>query len=47
MAPAALGALLAMALASVRQRTRQPSLPRMSEEWLRNHDVDAGRDLPW
>jgi len=47
MAPAALGALIATAAALLRRRTRQPSMPRMSEEWLRNHDIDYRRDLPW
>ena len=27
--------------------TRQPSVPRMSEDWMRSHDVDRRRDLPW
>jgi hypothetical protein len=47
MAPVAFGALLATVAAVLHHRARQPSLPRMSEEWLRNHDIDAGRDYPW
>ncbi len=47
MAPVALGALFATAAALLHRRTHKPSLPRMSEEWLRNHDVDYRRDLPW
>ena len=46
-APAALGALLAAVTAVLRHRARQPSMPRMSDEWLRSHDIDAGRDHPW
>jgi hypothetical protein len=45
--PAALAALIAAAAALVRRRTRQPSMPRMSDDWLRSHDVDYRRDLPW
>jgi hypothetical protein len=45
--PAAVGALIATAAAVLRRRTRQPSVPRMSEHWLRGHDVDYRRDLPW
>jgi hypothetical protein len=47
MAPVALGSIVAAATALLRRRSRQPSLPRMSEEWLRNHPVDYRRDLPW
>jgi len=45
LAPAFLGALLtlfAAAAASIRRRTRQPALPRMSDNWLRTHDVESG-----
>lgn len=45
--PAALAALIASAAALLRRRTRQPSVPRMSEDWLRSHDIDYRRDLPW
>lgn len=46
MAPVALGALVATVVEVLRRRTRQPSMPRMSEEWLRNHPVDYRHDLP-
>lgn len=36
-----LGAVLAM----VRRRTREPALPRMSDEWLRTHEHDTGWQL--
>jgi hypothetical protein len=45
LAPAFVGALLtlfAAAAASIRRRTRQPALPRMSETWLRTHDAESG-----
>ena len=38
----ALAALVAAAAASIRRRTRQPALPRMSGEWLRAHAAAAG-----
>ena len=48
-APAFLGALftkvaalLTRAAAGVRRHTRQPSLPRMSEEWLRTYNAHSG-----
>jgi hypothetical protein len=47
MAPVALGALFATAAAILHRRARRPPKQRMSEEWLRNHDVDYRRDLPW
>jgi hypothetical protein len=47
MAPAALGALLAGFVAVLRHRARQPSLPRMSDDWLKSHDIDSGRGYPW
>jgi hypothetical protein len=49
LAPAFLGALAALltaaytaAAASIRRHTRQPALPRMSDEWLRTFDADSG-----
>jgi hypothetical protein len=33
------------ALSIIRRRAREPALPRMSEEWLRNLDKDSGRQL--
>ena len=47
MAPVALGALFAAAAALFQRRASRPAKQRMSEEWLRNHDVDYRRDLPW
>jgi hypothetical protein len=47
MAPAALGALLAGLVAVLKHRARQPSLPRMSDDWLKTHDIDSGRGYPW
>ena len=43
--PAFIGALMtffAAAAASIRRRTRQPTVPRMSESWLRAHDAESG-----
>ena len=48
--PAVVGAaaaLLATFFTQLLQRTRQPVLPRMSEDWLRTHDRDAGRSDEW
>jgi hypothetical protein len=45
LAPAFLGALAALftaAAARLRERTRRPTLPRMSGEWLRTHDAESG-----
>jgi hypothetical protein len=42
-----LGTLLLSATTSLLRRRREPSLPRMSEEWLRNLDHDSGRRLDW
>lgn len=45
--PAAFGAAAALVggLASrILRRTREPALPRMSDEWLRNLDHDTGKD---
>jgi hypothetical protein len=47
MAPVAVGALVATFAALLQRRASRPSRQRMSEEWLRNHDVDYRRDLPW
>lgn len=49
-APAAvgtLGALVAGAIAFLRHRATRPTVPRMSEDWLRTHDRDAGRYDDW
>jgi len=46
-APAALGAFFAALAAVLRHRARQPSMPRMSDEWLRAHDIDSSREYPW
>jgi len=46
--PAARGAVarfVGAAVSTIRRRTREPALPRMSEEWLRHLDHDAGRRL--
>ena len=37
MAPAAVGALLMALFNAIRRRAAQPSMPRMSDEWLRSH----------
>jgi hypothetical protein len=45
LAPAFLGAIAALfaaAAARIRRHARQPTLPRMSEQWLRTHDADSG-----
>ena len=39
--------LLVTFLTQLLQRTREPALPRMSEEWLRAHDHDASRSDEW
>jgi hypothetical protein len=41
-APALVGAVLAAA-SLIRRRARQPSLPRMSDQWLQSLDRSAGR----
>jgi hypothetical protein len=43
----ALGALLMAAISFVLQHTRRPALPRMSEDWLRSYDREAGRSDEW
>ena len=35
-------ALFTAAAASIRRHARQPTLPRMSDEWLRSYDADSG-----
>lgn len=40
-------ALVATFFTQLLRRTRQPALPRMSDDWLRNHDRDAGRSDEW
>ena len=37
-------ALLATILAIVRRYTQQPSLPRMSEQWLLSHQSEFNRE---
>jgi hypothetical protein len=37
----AIVALFAAAAAQIRRHARQPTLPRMSEQWLRTHDADS------
>lgn len=49
-APAALGAVAAVVatfFTRLMRRTRQPALPRMSDEWLRSHDREAGHSDQW
>ena len=41
----AIAAALGAAVSVIRRRTREPALPRMSEEWLRNLDQDSDRHL--
>jgi len=38
------GALLAALVAFVRRLAQQPSLPRMSEQWLLSHQRESYRD---
>ena len=40
--PAAFGALLTAVTALIR-RTREPAMPRMSDEWLNTHVQDSSR----
>jgi hypothetical protein len=42
-----LATLFATAFSLLLRRTREPALPRMSEQWLRSHDLDAGRHDDW
>jgi hypothetical protein len=45
--PAAIGAavaLMASYLTKLLQRTREPAMPRMSDEWVRSHERDARPD---
>jgi hypothetical protein len=44
MAPAALGSMLAARCAAITSRARRPSLPRMSDEWLREHGISSHDD---
>jgi hypothetical protein len=37
-------ALVAAVLAVLRRYTRQPSLPRMSDQWMLSHQSDFNRD---
>jgi hypothetical protein len=49
-APAVLGAIAALVATyfmQLLQRTREPALPRMSDDWLRTHDRDAGHSDEW
>ena len=44
-APPVLGALVALIMAAaarLRHHARQPTLPRMSDEWLRIHRAESG-----
>jgi len=43
--PAALGTLFMALVSAVRRRAAEPSLPRMSDEWMRSHG--AGEWRPW
>jgi hypothetical protein len=42
--PALGWAFVAAFLTLIRRTTRQPSLPRMSEQWLRSHQQEFNRD---
>ena len=42
-APATVGALIALAVTKLRQRVSEPGMPRMSSEWLLSHDHFAAR----
>lgn len=44
MAPAAFGLMLAAVASRLLRRTREPSMPKMSDEWLHNLDRDSGRE---
>jgi hypothetical protein len=35
-------ALFTAAAATIRRHARQPTLPRMSDEWLRTHHAESG-----
>jgi hypothetical protein len=39
--------LLEAILSLLQWRTRQPSLPRMSDEWLHNFDRSPDREFEW
>ncbi|MGH9257145.1 MAG: hypothetical protein ACRD3C_21515 [Vicinamibacterales bacterium] len=43
----AFAALLATTVSMLLRRTRQPRLPRMSDDWVRRHDLDSWRYDPW
>jgi len=43
---AALAGLVGTVMSKIRRRTREPALPRMSEEWLRHLDQDTERREP-
>jgi hypothetical protein len=40
----ALGAVVAAIVALLRKRACEPALPRMSEAWLREHEVESSKD---
>ena len=40
----AIGVLFVATIRVLRYRARRPSVTRMSEEWLRNHEREAGQD---
>ncbi|HEY5619136.1 MAG TPA: hypothetical protein VIK60_14435 [Vicinamibacterales bacterium] len=44
---AALVALLVTFFSLLLRRTWRPQLPRMSDAWLRSHDLDFDRYDPW
>jgi hypothetical protein len=41
--PVALGALFRALIAAVRRRASEPSLPRMSDDWMRSHGAGEWR----
>ena len=43
----AIGALLMSVVTFLVRRTTEPTLPRMSDEWLRMHDQEAGHSDQW
>jgi hypothetical protein len=42
--PALVSAALAAVAMLIRKYTREPALPKMSDDWLRSHRVDFTRD---
>ena len=39
-----LGTCVVALIALLRKRAREPSLPRMSEAWLHENDIQSGKD---